>query len=200
MANVTYNSESLMLREMTLQWGTSFDLDLMTANDDVEDFFTPSGVFGYLRMGTFKIGIKDSFVEYKSKTPHQIVREDMLERIITWEFTANQLEGSNFTLLYNALQEIGVFTHNKFGSDTPTRPRFAILGKGALVDGSPVKALAYSGSIVTEDITLNMSGTDYVDIPAMFQLFVAPEFAQDPSQFDFDQQCYMTLQTPGGSS
>jgi hypothetical protein len=199
---MSYDAQKLILRELTIQYGTFQDIDLLSPADDPEDptYWTLGGNFGYLRMGTVTYGIADQFVEYLSKTPHQIVRKDLLQRNITVEFTANQFDSTNFQYLYNALVELGAFNQYWLGSDTPTRPRFGLLGSGTKVDGTVVKFTVWSGSVVTEDLSLKFTGNDYVDTSVMIQAFVAPEFATDPTDYSDDQKCYGMIFEPGSSS
>jgi hypothetical protein len=197
-----YNSEEFVLREFTVQYGAWSDLDTLTSADNPTSvtYWAPTGDFGYLRMGTVAYGINDTFVEYKSKTPHQVVRKDLIERAVTAQFTANQLDSTNFTYLYNALVQTGAYNLYWLGSDSPTRPRLGFLFNGTKVDGSVFNAAIWSGEIVTEDLTLTMSGEDYVDCAVMIQAFVAPDFASDPTNYTLDTKCYGMIFEPGAGS
>lgn len=198
-----YNRESFQLREPIIQFGAYEDLDLIGPGDDPEDFFVPASnpLAGYIRMGTITVEIADSFVEYKSGTPHQNVRVDLLERMFTVKYTANQLELEAFSRYYNLLVvEGGVWNQYWIGYDTPVRPYYGLLLTSTKVNGDPLNVGVFYAQSLPATLSLSSKGTDYTDIPAEFRSFVHPDFETDPGDYTNAQKAYGIVFDPGTGS
>ena len=178
---MAYNKNEFVLKEGTLQYGSWTNPHLIVPGTNPSASFVATDNLGYNRMGTFKLMITDTFVEYKAQTPHKIIRKDLLERIYKWQFTANQFNAGTMGLMFNMDVDTGVYTLMWIGNDAPVKFRYGYLLSGTKVDGTPFKAAIWDGEIVTEDKSINLIGTDYVDIPIEIQAFEGDTFLSNPN-------------------
>lgn len=175
------NRNEFILKEATIQYGTWANPHAIVPGTNPSSSFTATGNFGYIRMGTVKVGLNDTFAEYKAGTPHKMIRKDLLERIYTLEFTANQFNPTNYQIFYNLDVDSGTYNLGWIGSDAPVKTRYGFLLTGTKVDGTSVYIAVWAGEVTTEDKSLTFSGTDYVDIPVKIQAFEGDTFAANPN-------------------
>jgi len=177
---MAFNKDQLMLKEMKFYYGTVTDPHLIDTDTDPKDSFNETDTVGFIRMRTDSIGLNDTFAEYLSGTPHKRIRMDLIQRDVKLNFTINQLNADYLNIFLNADTEKGVFDLIHLGSDAPVKTRYAWLGEGTLVNGDPISILIYAGEVVTTDKSLNMSGSDYVDLPVEIMAFEHEDFETNP--------------------
>lgn len=173
---MAFNRNEFVLKEATIEYGAWTDPHLLTPASNPTSSFTVTDNVGFIRQGTIVMGFNDEFVEYRSGTPYKIIRKDLIGRVYTWAFTANQFNATLLTFFYNIDVDTGTYNLHWIGNDAPVKPRYGYLATGTRVDGTNFWAAIWSGEIVTEDKSLTFSGTDYVDIPIMIQAFQGDTF------------------------
>jgi hypothetical protein len=183
---MAYSKDELLLKEMTVEYGTWANLDTLTASTDPDTLFTSLGNFGYLRMGSLGITLEDTFAEYKSGTPHKSVRMDLIERMFGLTFTVNQFNHTNLQIILNTQVSAGAYNIIHIGSDAPVKTRYGYRLGGTLVDGSFIRCGVWAAEVITASKTLAMSGTDYVDEPVEVRAFEHEDFITTPD----DQKNY----------
>ena len=71
------NANEFILKEPSLiEYGSWTSPHLIDPDTDPELSFTKVDDVGYIRQGTNIVGLNDTFVEYLSGTPHEIVRKE----------------------------------------------------------------------------------------------------------------------------
>jgi len=191
------NKDEFLLKEPApIEYGPWTSPHALDGTADPAASFSATGNVGYVRQGTFVVGLNDEFVEYRAGTPYKIVRKDLIGRQLTWQFTANQFNPTLLDFMYNVDETNGsAYDLMWIGNDAPVKTRQGWHVAGELVDGSAISFSIWAGEVTTEDKSLNFPGTDYVDIPVMVQAFEGDTFIANPN----DEHNYGMIWRPATS-
>lgn len=182
------NANQLVLKEAQLYVGTWTNPQTIGNGvvGDPESLFTGDAI-GYAQQGGTVIGLTRTYAEALSGTPSIRVAKDLVTKNLSFtlnefQFNADLFDHSMGLLVqagYTAAGftgDLGWIGSNEPGACSGASPFNGYLMKTETINCVPLKIAIWYGKPVTEDMSLTMSGTDYVTRALQIDAFVSPDF------------------------